>query len=236
MTKEAIPRHIIVGDPGETIVLSRTGSSISVSQFANSAARMEELQAAQREVHANLAQGFGPAGSSTPSFIDPSLLQPINFIQPGPAAAQEQLPALPSIPTTTEFIFVRASIPAPLPTLTLALAAGPTETDTVVFDTFTATSGTFTASSSNSAATLTYGISGGTRGNTVLGGVVYDVSQPGQYGTLYVNSATGAYTFVPDDAAINALKAPTTAELRRHGVGRHPLGQSDLHDRHQRRQ
>src|SRR4029453_13660551 len=60
VTKEAIPRYIIVGDPGETIVLNRSGSSISVSQFANNAARMEELQAAQREVYANLTQGFGP--------------------------------------------------------------------------------------------------------------------------------------------------------------------------------
>ena len=80
----------------------------------------------------------------------------------------------------------------------------------MVFDTFTATSGAFAASSSNSAATLTYGISGGTPGNTVLDGIVYDVSQVGDYGTLYVSSATGAYTFVPDDAAINALKAPAT--------------------------
>jgi VCBS repeat-containing protein len=211
VTKEAIPRHIIVGDPGETIVLSKMGSSISVSQFANSGARMEELQAAQREVHANLAQGFGPPGSSTPSFIDPSLLQPINFTQPGSAAAQDQLPALPSIQTTTEFIFVRApDLPPPTPTLTLALGSGPTETDTVVFDTFTATSGAFAARSSDGAATLTYGISGGTPGNTVLDGTIYDVSQPGEYGTLYVSSATGAYTFVPDDTAINALKAPTT--------------------------
>src|SRR5258707_334912 len=41
VTKEAIPRHIIVEDPGETIELSRKGSSssIDVNQFANTAAR-----------------------------------------------------------------------------------------------------------------------------------------------------------------------------------------------------
>ena len=80
----------------------------------------------------------------------------------------------------------------------------------MVFDDFTATSGTFAASSSNSGAALTFGISGGAAGNTVLGGVTYDVSQTGPYGTLYVNSTTGAYTFVPNSGAINALKAPTT--------------------------
>ena len=37
VTKEAIPRHIIVEDPGETIVLNKIGSSVSVNQVANSA-------------------------------------------------------------------------------------------------------------------------------------------------------------------------------------------------------
>ena len=90
---------------------------------------------------------------------------------------------------------------------------GPTEIDTVAFDVFTATSGTFVASSPNSDATLTFGISGGTAGSTVLGGVTYDVSKAGPYGTLYVNSTTGAYTFVPDSGAINALTTPTTTEF-----------------------
>ena len=56
-TKEAIPRHIIVGDPGETVVLIKRGSSVNISQFANSAARMEELQAAQQAVLSNYARG-----------------------------------------------------------------------------------------------------------------------------------------------------------------------------------
>jgi len=212
VTKEPVPRYLLVEDPGETIVLNRTGSSISVSQLANSPARMEELQTAQREVHANLAHGFDVNGSGTPFFGDPaSLLQPINFIQPGGPAAQEALPVLPTMQTTTEFVFARAPDPPP-PTLTLALGTGPTEIDTVVFDTFEATSGSFSASSSSGGA-LTYGISGGTPGNTVISGTIYDVSQVGDYGTLYVSSGTGAYTFVPDDAAINALKAPTTQDF-----------------------
>ena len=35
VTKEAIPRHIIVEDPGETVVLNKIGSSVSVNQVAN---------------------------------------------------------------------------------------------------------------------------------------------------------------------------------------------------------
>ena len=68
VTKEAIPRHIIVEDPGETVVLTRTGSSVSVNQVANSPARMEELQAAQQEALANFAKGLGQAGTAHPLF------------------------------------------------------------------------------------------------------------------------------------------------------------------------
>ena len=70
VTKEAIPRHIIVEDPGETIVLNKIGSSVSVNQVANSPTRMAELQEAQQDVLANYAKGLGPSGSSTPSFFE----------------------------------------------------------------------------------------------------------------------------------------------------------------------
>ena len=43
--------------------------------------------------------------------------------------------------------------------------------------------------------------------------MTYDVSKAGPYGTLYVDSTTGAYTFVPDSDAINALTAPTTTDF-----------------------
>ncbi len=80
----------------------------------------------------------------------------------------------------------------------------------MAFDHFTATSGTFVASSTNNGAALTFGIGGGTAGTTVLGEVTYDVSKIDPYGTLYVSSTTGAYAFVPNSDAINALIAPTT--------------------------
>jgi VCBS repeat-containing protein len=210
VTKEAIPRHIIVEDPGETIVLSRRGSSVSVTPVANSLTRMEELRAAQQDVLANLTKALGPNGSSSPLF-DKSLLplQPINFTQPDAPATQKSLAPLEgTFVSVPDIFFIHPPPPPPIPP-TLNLGAGPTEIDTVVFDTFSATSGAFSASSPNSGATLTFGISGGTAGTTVLGGVTYNVSNTGALGTLYLNSTTGAYTFVPNDVAINALKSNT---------------------------
>ncbi|MEZ2145401.1 VCBS domain-containing protein [Bradyrhizobium sp. DN5] len=200
VTKEPIPRHIIVEDPGETIILKKVGSSISVNQVTNTAARMDELRAEQQDVLANLAQGQGPHGSSTPPFVKSQLLQPINFVPP-------DAPELQTLPTVLPFAIIE-----PLGRLppTLSTGAGPAELDTVVFDTFTATTGTFSASSTNGSGQLIFGVIGASAGNTVLNGVTYDLSKTSPYGTLYVNSTSGAYTFVPDDAAINALKAPTT--------------------------
>lgn len=197
VTKEPIPRHIIIDDPGETIVLKKVGSSISVNQVTNTSTRMEELQ----DALANL-EGQGPHGSGTPPFVKSLPLQPINFIPPEAPALQDLLAHV------SPFI-----LPAPLiihPPPTLSTGAGPTELDTVVFDTFTATSGTFTASSTDSDARLTFGVVGASTGNTVLGGVTYDLSKTDPYGTLHVNSTSGAYTFVPNSAAINALTASTT--------------------------
>jgi len=165
VTKEAIPRHIIVDDPGQTIVLSKIGSSFSVHPVANTATRMEELQAAQQEVFANFAKELGHNGSSSPLFSNPELPgpEPINFIQTEDPPAHNSLPPLPSIDHSVPEIIVVHAAPAPPPPEppTLKVAAGPTETDTVVFDDFTATSGSFSASSSSSGAILTYGISGG---------------------------------------------------------------------------
>src|SRR4029077_9938905 len=86
-----IPRHLIVEDPGETIVLSKRGSTISVNQVANAATRMEELQAAQQDVLANFAKGLGPSGSSTPPFVNPLPVQPIDFIQTDAPTGQNSL-------------------------------------------------------------------------------------------------------------------------------------------------
>ena len=141
-------------------------------------------------------------------------MQPINFIQTDGSAPEQDLPVLPAVILASVAEMVFGKIPPPPPTPpTLNAIIGPTEIDTTVFDLFTATSGTFLASSPNSGATLTFGVSGGTAGSTVIDGVTYDVSRAGPYGTLYVDSTTGAYTFVPDNDAINALVAPTITDF-----------------------
>ena len=151
VTKEAIPRHFLVEDPGETIVLRAQGSSVNVNQVTNSASRMAELQAAQQEALATFAKGLGSSGSSTLPLVDPLPVQPINFIETDvPSPAEDSLPPLPSCPSSPEIIrhksAASASAAAPVPP-TLNAVAGPTEIDTLAFDTFTATSGTFVASS-----------------------------------------------------------------------------------------
>jgi VCBS repeat-containing protein len=214
ITKEVIPRRFLVEDPGQTVILRSQGSSVSISQSTNSPARMAELEAAQQEALATFEKGLGSTGSSTPPTLERLPVQPINFIQTdGPPPAQD-LPALPPsiFASVPEIIFGQLPPPPPLPP-TLNAVLGPTEIDTAIFDVFTATSGTFLASSPNANATLTFGIDGGTAGSTVIDGVTYDISKAGPYGTLYVDSATGAYTFVPDSHAINALTAPTTTDF-----------------------
>ncbi|MDN4985158.1 VCBS domain-containing protein [Bradyrhizobium sp. WYCCWR 13022] len=199
ITKERVPRHIIVDDPGETVVLNRIGSSVSVNQVANSAARMEELHTAQQDVLANLTRG--PTGSGTPPALDTLQLQPINFNSDHSIVLKNLIQALPQVEATL--------VQYPLPALNVP--GGPTEIDTFRFnDTFATTSGTFTASSPLHVV-FTYGLSGGTAGTTVLNGQAYDLSQVSPYGTLYLNSASGAYAFVPNADAINALSSPTTA-------------------------
>jgi hypothetical protein len=99
ITKDPIPRHIIVDDPGETIVLTKVGSSISINQVANSATRMEELQKAQQDALANYEKGFEHTGSSAYPFLTPEeLLQPINFVEPASGTTQGSLtPFTPAI-------------------------------------------------------------------------------------------------------------------------------------------
>ncbi|QIG97073.1 DUF5801 repeats-in-toxin domain-containing protein [Bradyrhizobium sp. 6(2017)] len=203
VTKEAIPRHIIVEDPGETIILSRKGSSVGVSQATNSPSHMQELREAQQETLAYFEKGPGSKGSGTSTFDGSPLLQPINF-QPG---AQPLTPdPLAPVPVVI-FANVETFKPPPVPPH-LNLGAGLTEIDTAKFDDFGTASGTFSASSKNGA--VTFGIGGGSAGNVVQGQLTYDVSSTGAFGTLYLNSETGNYTFVPNNAAINALKVNST--------------------------
>ena len=90
---------------------------------------------------------------------------------------------------------------------TLGAVTGPTYTDTPSADHFGAVSGTLLGNDGSAGTTLTYGIVGGGVDTSHSG---YDISLAGTYGAFFVNSASGAYTFVPNDTAINALSATTT--------------------------
>jgi RNA polymerase sigma factor (sigma-70 family) len=87
--KKAILRHIIVADPGET----QRGSPIKVSQVTHSAAKMEELHAAEQAVLSNVGRGYGPIGSGAP-YLFMSPLQAINKSQTGSPMAPQQFPPL----------------------------------------------------------------------------------------------------------------------------------------------
>lgn len=95
ITKEAVPRHIIVDDPGQTVILSKTGSSVSFAQVANNASRMEDLQSRQQDVLDNYSKDHGPSGSGTPpgEAVDQTL-QPIDFHAPDGPNPQHALPGL----------------------------------------------------------------------------------------------------------------------------------------------
>ena len=132
VTKEAIPRHFLVEDPGQTMVLRGKGSSVAVSQVTNSATQMEEFHAAQQEVLDNSARGFGPSGSSTPPSVNSLPHQPINFVQPDAPSPQNSLPAIPSIFVVPAIIIPVA--PVALPTVTASINHAPvitSETDPV---------------------------------------------------------------------------------------------------------
>ncbi|WP_461356456.1 DUF5801 repeats-in-toxin domain-containing protein [Bradyrhizobium sp. USDA 4454] len=200
VTKEANPRHIVVDDPGVTVILTTRGSSVSVSQVSNSPSHMEDLRYAQQEALAGYAKGVWAKGSGAPTYNGSPLLQPINFSDPDPPPVPNQLGPLPGAVLPYVIIYH----PPPQPPK-LNLGAAPMEVDTSIFDDFSSAHGTFAASTTNGGA-LTFGLVGGVASNMVRGAQNYDVSSVGTFGTFYLNSASGAYTFVPNNDAINALK------------------------------
>jgi VCBS repeat-containing protein len=82
-----------------------------------------------------------------------------------------------------------------------------TFTDTANDDSFIAVTGDLSSTDRDSPETATYGVIGGASDNSLAG---YDTSKASAFGTLYVDSASGNYTFVPNDAAIEGLKTDAT--------------------------
>lgn len=84
-----------------------------------------------------------------------------------------------------------------------SLAGSATYNDTLANDTFTPYNSTLTASDADTNDTLTFGATGATANNTQVG---FDMAVAGSYGTLYINSSTGAYEYIPNNAAMQAAK------------------------------
>jgi VCBS repeat-containing protein len=81
---------------------------------------------------------------------------------------------------------------------TLAAVAPGSYTDTAINDVFASIAGTLTGSDPDAGTTLVYGIAGGTVNGTTS-------SLSSTYGTLSLNTATGAYAYTPNSTTINAL-------------------------------
>ncbi len=84
-----------------------------------------------------------------------------------------------------------------------------TYTDTSATDSFVTTNGVLSTTDRDSGATQSYSVSGGSSDTSVNG---YTHSKSGTYGTLYINSDSGAYSYIPNDSAINGLSAGSNNE------------------------
>ncbi|MHC2467638.1 hypothetical protein ACVIHD_006650 [Bradyrhizobium embrapense] len=154
VTKEAIPRHIVVDDPGVTVILSPKGSSVGVNQVTNSPAHMEELRDAQQEALANLEKGTGARGSGMPALEESPLLQPINFQPDSPSLVPDPLAPVPII----KFAFIDIfNPPPPPPPLKLTFGAAPSLTLSATHLTATALDDNIAGSSPNGTLTTTSG-------------------------------------------------------------------------------
>ena len=84
-----------------------------------------------------------------------------------------------------------------------------TYVDTASSDTYSVVSGSLSGTDRDTGAVLTYAIDSGVSESNTVGGVTYDIKRVGSFGTLYLLSTSGAYSYVPDNAAINSLSQNT---------------------------
>jgi VCBS repeat-containing protein len=79
-------------------------------------------------------------------------------------------------------------------------------TDTTAYDTlFSSTTGTLSASDVDTGSSVTFGLTSSAASTFTNNGVTFNLQSTGKYGTLYVNSSSGAYVFVPDASLVNAV-------------------------------
>ena len=203
VTKEAVPRVIIVDDPTETVVLRRAGSAVAVDRVTHTATRMADLQSAYRDAFDTQSQGqqgSGPPGSSgNPISNQPPLEfqlapQPINNVLPG-AIISPDIPILNSTPILIPII----SPPVISPPIILAPVIPPPspQAPTIALTAIAITNPSSATSIVNaSAATAGFPITGTTSGvedgRTVTVAIVNSSNQVVYSGTATV--ANGAWT------------------------------------------
>ncbi|HSG61661.1 MAG TPA: VCBS domain-containing protein, partial [Pseudomonadales bacterium] len=109
---------------------------------------------------------------------------------------------------TTQVITVTINGTNDAPTLTAPTAISFTDTDGD--DTFTNATDTLVDSDVDNDDTELFAIFGHTADSSRNG---YDVSKAGRYGTLYLNSSTGAYLYAPSGAAIEAATGTVSEQF-----------------------
>ena len=86
----------------------------------------------------------------------------------------------------------------------LAAISAVSLTDSTADDSFSNTDGTLSASDSDSGDTITYTLASSTASSAVSG---FTHRRQGTYGVMLLNSATGAYRFIPNNSSIQALSS-----------------------------
>jgi T1SS-143 domain-containing protein len=114
------------------------------------------------------------------------------------------------------------------PTLT-ATPAGKTYFDTSADDTFAPATGALSSSDRDDGDSATYGLADGVADTYTVGGVGYDLAKAGTYGTFYLDSASGAYTYVPNDGAIEALTSHVSESFTMTVTDQGGLGSSKVY-------
>jgi hypothetical protein len=211
VTKEAVPRVIIVDDPTETVVLRRAGSAVAVDRVTHTATRMADLQSAYRDAFDTQSQGqqgSGPPGSSANPIsnqppLEPQLApQPINNVLPG-AILSPDIPILNNTPTLIPIIsppvisppiILAPVIPPPSPQApTIALTAiaitSPSSAVSIV-----------NASAANSGFLITGTTAGVEEGRTVTVAIVNSAHQIVYNGTATVTNGTWSVDISSTDA------------------------------------
>ncbi len=164
-----------------TFTLSEASTNFVVGDVTTSGGSLSSFSGSGTTYTATFTASVGAAGSATISVLGSALTDSAGN---GNTASSTFSIPLNSAPT-------------------LATPSTVTFTDTVATDTFTNATGTLSGADADSGDTLTYGIAS-------VSGASATVSTTGTYGTLTVTQATGAYTFVPNNTAINARATNAT--------------------------